>query len=201
MIEGLVYLHKTNHPPIIHGNLKPTNVLLDENFQIRLADFGINYKSKPSEIGLIWKSVEQVRRHKNGQPCCVSLSSDVASAGMLTYFVLTAGQHPFGTTIPEILRNLLEGSFELNISDAVVRDLLTSMLMTDEVNRPDISEVTRHIFWWPLWKRWEFVEKLMEEDGGLVNGVDSFLVKTAENLMLQNDQVKRIFHPRGSHAF
>ncbi|XP_024215234.1 uncharacterized protein [Halyomorpha halys] len=40
-MAGLHYLH-TQEPPIVHGNLKPTNLLLDALGNIRLADFGIH---------------------------------------------------------------------------------------------------------------------------------------------------------------
>uniref|UniRef100_A0A6N2KDT3 non-specific serine/threonine protein kinase n=1 Tax=Salix viminalis TaxID=40686 RepID=A0A6N2KDT3_SALVM len=40
--QGLEYLHDGCRPPIIHGNLKPTNILLNENFQAKLADFGLS---------------------------------------------------------------------------------------------------------------------------------------------------------------
>jgi serine/threonine protein kinase len=40
MINGLLYLHNTNNG-IIHGNMKPSNILIDAVGNIRLADFGI----------------------------------------------------------------------------------------------------------------------------------------------------------------
>lgn len=38
--SALIYLH-SNEPPIIHGNLKPSKVLLDANLVSKLGDFGI----------------------------------------------------------------------------------------------------------------------------------------------------------------
>ncbi|KAF6175541.1 hypothetical protein GIB67_023061 [Kingdonia uniflora] len=39
--RGLAHLHHTFRPPIIHYNMKPSNILLDENYNPRISDFGL----------------------------------------------------------------------------------------------------------------------------------------------------------------
>ncbi|XP_023000308.1 LRR receptor-like serine/threonine-protein kinase IOS1 [Cucurbita maxima] len=46
--QGLEYLHYGCKPPLVHGNMKPTNILLTKNFRAKLSDFGIS-KSYPTD--------------------------------------------------------------------------------------------------------------------------------------------------------
>lgn len=39
--QGLEYLHEKANPPVIYRDLKSSNILLDENFNPKLSDFGL----------------------------------------------------------------------------------------------------------------------------------------------------------------
>ncbi|XP_051182214.1 receptor-like serine/threonine-protein kinase At2g45590 [Lolium perenne] len=49
---ALHYLHFVAHPPVVHGDVKPSNVLLDAHLRARLSDFGLaRIKSEEEENG------------------------------------------------------------------------------------------------------------------------------------------------------
>ncbi|KAE8725981.1 Receptor-like serine/threonine-protein kinase [Hibiscus syriacus] len=39
--KGLEYLHHFCNPPVIHGDIKPSNILLDGEFKAKIGDFGL----------------------------------------------------------------------------------------------------------------------------------------------------------------
>ena len=41
IVEGLDHLHTASQNPIIHGNLKTNNIMLDADFQPGISDFGL----------------------------------------------------------------------------------------------------------------------------------------------------------------
>lgn len=88
--KGMNYLHGVR---IIHGNLNSTNVLVDEDWNIKISDFGFNklrekcrrlkkMKKSHTEISPHWFAPEIFRGDKFGT------SSDVYSFGILLWYVL-----------------------------------------------------------------------------------------------------------------
>ncbi|EES12610.1 putative kinase-like protein TMKL1 [Sorghum bicolor] len=48
IVKGLDHLHTASQKPIIHGNLKTNNIMLDADFQPRIADFGLYLLLNPA---------------------------------------------------------------------------------------------------------------------------------------------------------
>lgn len=41
MAKGITYIHECNPRRFVHGNIKPTNILLDNNYNPQISDFGL----------------------------------------------------------------------------------------------------------------------------------------------------------------
>lgn len=56
--KGLAYLHDHANPPIIHRDVKSTNILLDEELTAKVADFGLSLLVSDSEEGQLCTNVK-----------------------------------------------------------------------------------------------------------------------------------------------
>uniref|UniRef100_A0A803M0A7 RING-type E3 ubiquitin transferase n=1 Tax=Chenopodium quinoa TaxID=63459 RepID=A0A803M0A7_CHEQI len=89
LCSALIFLH-TNNPPIIHGNLKPTKVLLDANFKSKLGDLGIFFLIPQNEIPI--KSQHCTSLYIDPEfleTGVVTRESDIYSFGMILLRLLT----------------------------------------------------------------------------------------------------------------
>lgn len=147
MLQGLRYLHigGPNRPTIIHGNLKPSNILIDLHGTVKVAEFGIYealYQNlTPPKSSVIWFSRETYEKYTKNSTLECSTASDIQVAGMLVHFVLTGGLHPFGIITDDILDNLLRGTPRLGVTGCELDDLISWMLVFESRDRPNIDQV------------------------------------------------------------
>lgn len=92
---ALTVAHR-NH--VIHRNLKPANILLDEDGNAHLADFSITKRiilpnAEPADVNVIIHSLDYISPEQaRNEP--VSPRTDIYSLGVILYEMLT-GEHPF----------------------------------------------------------------------------------------------------------
>ncbi len=114
ILIGLEFLHSQR---ILHRDLKPSNILVDVAGHMRLADFGISRVLNEDETTVQtdakgtrdWMPVEVIEAINKRQKCRFKKKSDIQVAGMIAFFVLTKGEHPFGLSHKR-MANILKGN-------------------------------------------------------------------------------------------
>ncbi|CAI0404040.1 unnamed protein product [Linum tenue] len=121
--RGLEYLHSLD-PPVIHGDVKPSNVLLDQFFSAKIADFGLAWTK--TEEGNQGNSAENqvVPEKRNGElemkkvelessnGAVVAATEDCGSV-METESVTTAGFEEFSLGIDQSPESVFRGPVSL----------------------------------------------------------------------------------------
>lgn len=143
LVEAVAYLHATG---IVHGDIKPGNVLFDSEGTARLIDFGA--ASEASEVTdavavgtLAYMPPEALRPEPRD-----SRAGDVWSLGVLLFNLLDRGDHPFPAKDEAALRQAI-CTAELRLpagAGASCTDLLRRMLNKGPRQRIRISDVQSH---------------------------------------------------------
>ncbi|KAM3590040.1 uncharacterized protein V6R79_002540 [Siganus canaliculatus] len=168
-LDSLRVLHCQN-PPILHRDLKPQNVLIDVNGKARLADFGISRRLN--------KGQTTYRTGSAGTKCWMAKetlavqgdvpyksSTDVQVAGMMVYYILSGGHHPFGDIDFKCQNNIHEGKYSLeHIEDVVAKDLIEWMIDAEPKNRPTVEQCLSHPFFWTTEKTADYLKKIGNRD-------------------------------------
>ncbi|XP_042575590.1 sensor for unfolded proteins in the ER ire1-like isoform X3 [Cyprinus carpio] len=165
MLLGLQVLHRAG---VVHRDIKPRNVLIDKEERARLADFGLSRKLEEGETTMYtdragtqgWEATEIVNQTEKGG---YKASSDIQVAGMLTYYILSDGKHPFGDGIHCVV-NISEGKYSLeDIKDIAAKDLIEWMINKEPDKRPTIDRVLNHPYFWDDKRKKEVLKELGDQ--------------------------------------
>ncbi|KAI7724792.1 hypothetical protein M8C21_031217 [Ambrosia artemisiifolia] len=107
-IRGLAYLHQSCNPHILHRDIKSSNILLDENFEAHLADFGLARLILPYDTHVTTDLVGTLGYipPEYGQASVASYKGDVYSYGVVLLELLT-GRRPMDMCKPKGGRELI----------------------------------------------------------------------------------------------
>ncbi|XP_065850241.1 probable inactive receptor kinase At1g48480 [Euphorbia lathyris] len=158
--RGIQYLHSQG-PNVSHGNIKSSNILLTQNYEGRVSDFGLAHLVGPSSTP---NRVAGYRAPEVTDPRKVSQKADVYSFGVLVLELLT-GKPPThallneeGVDLPRWVQSIVREEWTSEVFDL---ELLRYQNVEEEMvqllqlgidcaaqypdNRPTMSEVTGRI--------------------------------------------------------
>lgn len=84
--RGLEYLHEGVAPHIVHGCVKPSNILIDLNFGARICDYGLTFLAPREKRGVVGYVDDEYWGQRNGGAC---KESDVYGFGVVLLELLT----------------------------------------------------------------------------------------------------------------
>jgi serine/threonine-protein kinase/endoribonuclease IRE1 len=93
----------------------------------------------------------------------ITRAVDIFSMGCLFYYVLTDGEHPFGSLTylrdGRIMDNQFDlGALDCSTNDGVeARDLITRMISSNPADRPNATKVLEHPYFWDEKRRTDFI--------------------------------------------
>ncbi|XP_030361223.1 serine/threonine-protein kinase SIK2 [Strigops habroptila] len=143
ILSAVEYCHGRK---IVHRDLKAENLLLDNNMNIKIADFGFGNFYKSGEPLTTWcgsppyaaPEVFEGQQYEGPQ-------LDIWSMGVVLY-VLVCGALPFdGPTLPILRQRVLEGRFRIPyFMSEECEHLIRRMLVLDPSKRLTIAQIKEH---------------------------------------------------------
>uniref|UniRef100_A0A6J0SLD0 Serine/threonine-protein kinase PLK4 n=1 Tax=Pogona vitticeps TaxID=103695 RepID=A0A6J0SLD0_9SAUR len=145
IITGMLYLHTHG---ILHRDLTLSNLLLTNNMNIKIADFGLATQLKmPHEKHYTMCGTPNYISPEIATRSAHGLESDVWSLGCMFYTLLT-GKPPFDTdTVKNTLNKVVLADYEMPTFLSVeAQDLIQQLLRKNPADRLSLSSVLDHPF-------------------------------------------------------
>lgn len=138
--QGMAYLHSLD-PPMIHRDLKTTNLLVDRGMNVKICDFGLSrFKSDKlmSAVGTVHFAAPEVLNHEQ-----YSEKADLFSFGTVMWELYTRDCVFKGLPQIEVYNRVISGNMPDVDKDCDPRyaELMKQCWEIDPTNRPSFREV------------------------------------------------------------
>ncbi|XP_048368583.1 serine/threonine-protein kinase SIK2 isoform X2 [Sphaerodactylus townsendi] len=183
ILSAVEYCHSRK---IVHRDLKAENLLLDNNMNIKIADFGFGNFYKSGEPLTTWcgsppyaaPEVFEGQQYEGPQ-------LDIWSMGVVLY-ILVCGALPFdGPTLPILRQRVLEGRFRIPyFMSEECEHLIRRMLVLDPSKRLTIAQIKEH--------KWMLIEVPVQRPALYPQGQEN-----EPSIGEYNEQVLRLMHSLG----
>ncbi|XP_071948848.1 fibroblast growth factor receptor-like [Antedon mediterranea] len=146
--NGMTYVADNK---IVHGDLAARNILVGENMNVKIADFGLAkdvyetgyMRLDDGEIPVKWYSIETILKN------IVSTKSDIWSYGVLLYEIFSSGSSPYPGIIAHTLPEMLKNGYRMARPSCECPEPAYKLMLTcwEEVptNRPSFKDLYKTI--------------------------------------------------------
>ncbi|KAG2222287.1 hypothetical protein INT45_006966 [Circinella minor] len=143
LVDAIYYCHSQD---IVHRDLKLENILLDQNDNVKLCDFGFARHTENKQMlqtfcgSLAYSAPEVILRQKYTGP-----ETDIWSLGVILYTLL-AGELPFDDDSEIITqRKIVKGDYVIpSYFSKELSDLITRMLKLNPSERVTLDQIIEH---------------------------------------------------------
>jgi tetratricopeptide (TPR) repeat protein len=142
-LQALAYLH---HRDILHCDLKPDNILVDQHGHVRLTDFGLSrQRYVPAYTDTIHGTLGYLAPEllSTGTP---TIQSDIYALGMVAYELYTGGVRPPPTELAGWLRLSPEDDPDYSLVPNILQSLISRMTASEPGSRPKtVTDTIRNL--------------------------------------------------------
>lgn len=147
LLEGLQYLHSRG---VIHKDIKPSNLLINNSGIVKISDFGVSemldlYSQSDKIYTSQGSPAFQPPEIAKGSESFSGFKIDIWSSGV-TLYNITTGEYPFeGDTVYKLFENISKGDFSIpSTLDESLSSLLKGMLCADPEERFSLIDICKH---------------------------------------------------------